>query len=158
MFDKTGKFVGEMKAYQETIYDIYRQFSPNADIYRSFFIDRLTAFVRNQGVGHAFINIAKRESLRRFCLGNVHVISSSFLDKVNPPHIFYRKEGFNCSKYQQSTQNYLDECIKNHKQVERGKCSMDIPMYIEKNTDTNGDGIKRTFDFKIKFRDLFEWL
>lgn len=137
MANKQGQIVGEMIAYPETIYDINRQFSPHADSYKSFFIKSLMAFNRNKNVGTTFINIAKKESLRNFCLGNLHLISSSRFDKINPPHIFYRKMGFKFNKYSKLTEKYIDDCIKNHKQVEQGHCPMDIPMYIIKNIDEN---------------------
>lgn len=153
MFDNKGKIVGEMTAFPETIYDSSRQFSPHADSYRSFYIKKLMAFERNKGVGTAFINIAKKESLRNFCFGNIHVISSARYDQNNPPHIFYRKMGFQFNQYSKATEKYIDECLQNHRPVEKGKCIMDSPMYIAKNID------KKTtltfYNLRIKFPEIF---
>ena len=68
MLNKEGMLVGEMKAYPEVIYDKYRRFSPNADVYRSFFIDRLFAYKKGVGIGKAFINIAKEKVFEKFVL------------------------------------------------------------------------------------------
>ena len=155
MFDRKGKLVGEMTAFPETIYDSNRQFSPNADSYRSFYIKNLIAIERNKGVGKAFINIAKKESIRNFCFGNLHVISSARFDKNNPPHIFYRKMGFKFNQYSKVTEKYIDECIKNHVQIENEKCFMDIPMYIEKDVDLSGKLLSTFYKLKIKFPYLF---
>ena len=155
MFNRQGNFVGEMTAYPETIHDLNRQFSPNADSYRSFYIKRLNVFDRNKGAGRAFINIARKESLRNFCFGNLHVISSARFDKNNPPHIFYRKMGFKFNQYSKVTEKYIDECIKNHVQIENEKCFMDIPMYIEKDVDLSGKLLSTFYKLKIKFPYLF---
>lgn len=155
MFNRQGNFVGEMTAYPETIHDLNRQFSPNADSYRSFYIKRLNVFDRHKGAGRAFINIARKESLRNFCLGNIHLISSARMDMENPPHIFYRKMGFLCSKYFKLIEKYLDECIQNHTRIEKGKCPLDIPMYIEKDVDLSGKKQAAFYEMKIKFHYLF---
>ena len=74
---KNGNVVGEMIARPVTIRDYFYHYSPNAHTYTSFFIDRLQVFVKNVGIGSIFINIAKKESIRRFCSGNVHLISKN---------------------------------------------------------------------------------
>lgn len=158
MFDKTGNIVGKMLAFPTTIRDINRQYSPNADEYPSFFIDRLFAYQRKKGVGKAFINIAQKESIRNLCLGNLHVIASSYFDKTNPPYIFYRKLGFNCNKYTQETQKYLDNCIKRHRQVAPQKVVKDLPMYIEKDVDLTGESVNKAYQIKIKFPEIFEFM
>lgn len=158
MFDRSGNIVGKMQASPTIIRDSNRQYSPNADVYPSFFIDRLFSYNRNQGVGKAFINIAKKESLRSLCLGNLHVVASSYFDKTNPPYIFYRKLGFNCNKYNQETQKYLDNCIKKHIQVSPKKVAKDLPMYIEKDVDLTGEAVNKAYQTKIKFPELFEFI
>ena len=156
MFDsKTGQIVGEMKAYPEDVYDKFRQFSPNKDSYRSFYIQRLFAYEKNKGIGKSFINIAKKESFRNFCFGNLHVISSARFAMDNPPHIFYRKMGFSFGRNYSCSEKYIDECIKNNKQVEKGKCPLDIPMYIENNIDINEKTWDRYCNLKSKFSYLF---
>lgn len=158
MFDKFGNIVGRMEAYPTTIRDINRQYSPNADEYPSFFIDRLFSYKRNQGVGKAFISIAKKESIRNLCLGNIHLIASSYYDKTNPPYLFYRKLGFNCNKYSQETQKYLDNCIKRHRQVSPKKVAKDLPMYIEKDVDPTREAVNKAYQIKIKFPEILEFM
>lgn len=158
MFDTSGQEVGKMKAYPETIFDTTRQFSPNADSYRSFYIDRLFSFFKDNGVGRAFINIAKKESLKEFCSGNVHVISTNRFDKDNPSHIFYRKSGFSFNKYSCCYKKYIDECIKNHTQIEKGKCPPDIPMYIENSVINQDKNLELLYKIKVKFPEIFQWL
>ncbi len=153
MADRNGHLVGEMRAYPEVIYDQYRRFSPDIDSYHSFFIDRLFAHKKRIGVGTAFINIAKKESQRHFCLGNVHTIASSVYDKNNPPYIFFRKQGFNFSKYNKITQQIVDDCIKNNLPINKTTqlCHGDIPMYIVQNLDPTGELIEKYFRMRIRF-------
>lgn len=155
MFDKTGNEVGKMIAYPQYVNTSFREFSPNADKYRSFYIAKLISYIRNKGIGTSFINIAKKESLRNFCSGNVHVISSDLYDKKNPPHIFYRKQGFNFNKYSGHTQKYIDECIKYKEPYYPGICKNEIPMYIEKCTVNQEKDLEKYFQFKVKFKDIF---
>jgi len=158
MFDKKGNEVGKMIAFPQDVNTHFREFSPNADKYRSFYIAKLCAYVRNKGVGTAFINIAKKESLRNFCSGNVHVRSSDIYDKNNPPHIFYRKKGFNFNKYSTSLQKYIDECIKYNEPYSRGTYSNEISMYIEKCACNQNKDLEKFYHFKVKFSQIFNWL
>lgn len=152
MFDRNGDFVGMMKAYPEVLQDDYRRFSPNSSRYKSFFIDRLFAYKRNVGVGKAFINIAKKESFRFLCLGNIHTIASSVFDKVNPPYVFFRKMGFDFGRFCSVQKKQVDEAIKlGIKPNVKG----DIPMFIEKNVDNNGALENSFYKFKCKFPELF---
>lgn len=155
---RTGKLVGKMIAYPEIVRDKYRMFSPNADVYSSFFIHRLYSFVKNIGVGKAFINIAKRESIRTLCSGNVHLISRNPLNPKEVPHLFYRKLGFHCNKYYQVSEKYFDECIKENKPVDIGNCGIEIPMYIEKCVVNQLEQTEKMFWFKIRFPRLFDRL
>ena len=151
---KTGALVGKMKARPEIISDKSRRFSPNADIYHSFFIDRLFSYTRGRGVGEAFIKIAKKESFRNFCLGNIHTIASSLFDRQNPPYIFFRKQGFNFNKYSTITAKKIDDCIKHKTQT--NICG-DFPMYIEADVDISGQSMKRAYELKLKFSDIFRF-
>lgn len=65
--------------------------------------------------------------------------------------------GFKLNKYNKKTEQYLDECIRNHTQIEKGKCPMDIPMYIEKDVDTTKQFQTAYFNLKVKFPDLFNF-
>lgn len=158
MVDRTGNIVGKMKAKPETIYDKHRHFSPGADVYRSFFIDRLFAYKKNSGVGRAFINIAKKESLRNFCLGNVHTIASSRFDQTNPPYVFFRKMGFEFGRFNSLMAKHVDECIKTNSKVNSKVYGGDIPMYIAKNVDIDGKELAKQFNLKRKFPELFKTL
>lgn len=151
---KTGALVGKMKARPEIISDKSRRFSPNAEVYHSFFIDRLFAYTRGSGVGKAFIKIAKKESFRNLCLGNIHTIASSLFDKQNPPYIFFRKQGFNFNKYSTVTAKKIDDCIKHKTQI--NICG-DFPMYIEADVDISGQSMKRAYELKLKFSDIFRF-
>lgn len=158
MVDKTGQIVGKMKAKPEIIRDKYRHFSPDADVYRSFFIDRLFAYKKHIGVGKSFINIAKKESERHLCLGNIHTIASSLFDHKNPPYIFFRKMGFNFSRFNSSSAKYIDECIKTNSQVDTNIRIGDVPMYIVKNIDADGKFLEKYFKFKNNFSEVFNYL
>lgn len=159
MFNRhTGEIVGMMKAKPETICETHKLFFPENGVFHSFFIERLFAFKRNCGVGTALINIAKRESVRNFCSGNVHVISSGLYDPVNPPHIFYRKQGFNFNQYSKLTQEHVDECIKNGTQIDVGRFGGRVIMHIAKCLKNQEQDINRLYEFKIKFPDLFNYI
>jgi hypothetical protein len=152
---KTGEIIGEMKARPETIRDTYRRFSPNADVYVSFYIEKLRAFKKNIGVGKAFINIAKKESFRHLCCGNVHLIAKNFLDVSDTPFVFYRKMGFSFNKYNQQTQKYIDDCIKTKTIPLSENCGYELPMYIEKCVVNQQEEIEKAYNFKIKHPKLF---
>jgi hypothetical protein len=152
---KTGELIGEMKARPETIRDKYRRFSPNADEYDSFYIERLRAYKRNIGVGRTFINIAKKESIRHLCCGNIHLIAKNYLNPKDTPFVFYRKMGFSFGKHHQQTQKYIDECIKQNQKPEIKNCGMEIPMYIEKYVINQKEMIDKFYNIKIKFPEIF---
>lgn len=155
MFDRDGSELGRMEATPMIVNNKYREYSPNADSYKSLYINRLIVNKRNQGIGRAFINIAKKESVRKLCSGNLHVISSNLFDKNNPPHIFYRKMGFCFNKYSQRTQKYIDDCIKYNEPYMPGICPNDIPMYIEKCVKNQTECLKKLYEFRIKFKDFW---
>lgn len=96
MFDKEGHIVGRMAAGKEFINnnDMY---NPGKKDYYSLFIQRLYVpkEYRGQGIGSAFLRIAAKESYRRGCNGNVHVIAGSFEQGAKPPQKIYRRAGFN---------------------------------------------------------------
>ncbi len=152
----SGEIVGEMKARPEVVSDKFFRFSPNAESYRSFYIERLRAFVKNQGVGKTFIKIAQKESSRNFCSGNVHLVSYNTTNPKEVPHMFYRKLGFEFNKYCKNTQQYIDECIKmNIRPFANRQCRSECPMYLEKCVNGQEEEIKNTYNLKIKFPWLF---
>ena len=154
-YAKSGKILGEMVARPETIRDPFFHFSPNARQYDSFYIQRLRAYERNKGVGTAFINLAKKESLRNFCSGNIHLIARNCLDVKDNPFIFYRKMGFSFNKYHQKTQEYVDECIKRGIPAEIKNCGYELPMYIEKCVINQKENIEKMYKLKISFPTIF---
>lgn len=157
---QNGKIAGFMSAYPETIEDNYRQFSPNANRYVSFFIQRLKILpeYRRQGAGTALINIAKRESIRNLCCGNVHLISHNVENPGEIPHLFYRKQGFKCNKYNKKTEEQLDKWIKEGKRPEDFKCSYSMPMYIEKCVQNQDEMINFFYKLKVRFPNIFNLL
>ena len=76
---KTGEYLGEMITYPQDFY----YFNLEVPGVRSLYIDYLKVFKRNEGLG-------KQKGLN----GRLHLISSDCYDKANPPHVFYRKYGF----------------------------------------------------------------
>jgi GNAT superfamily N-acetyltransferase len=158
LYDReTKKIVGMMKAGPEYIDNTCRPFSPNAESYKSFYIYRLqiSPEARKQGAGRALINIAKKESVRQFCSGNVHLISQNPINPAETPHLFYRKQGFLCSQYHKSSQDYFDKCIKEGKPVDIKVCGTKIPMYIEKCVVNQGANLDMWHNIARHFPKLF---
>lgn len=87
---KTGKYLGEIITYPQDFY----YFNLEVPGLRSLYIDRLSVFNRNKGFGTKFLNFARVVSKQKGCNGRLHLISSDCYDKEKPPHIFYRKYGF----------------------------------------------------------------
>lgn len=151
----TGEIVGMMKARPTTVCNKKRIYFPIEGTFQSFLVEKLFAYKRNCGVGTALINIAKKESVRNFCTGNVHLISSSMYDRANPPHIFYRKQGFDFNEYCKVTAAHIDECIKNGTHVNPKKCRSDVIMHIAKCLENQDKEINRTYEFMVKFPNIF---
>jgi len=157
MFDShTGETLGEMVALPEYIIDKYRRFSPNADEYKSFFIRRLSVIKRNAGVGTQFINVAKRESCRHLCSGNIHLIAGNPCNPADNPFKFYRKLGFLFNKYSEKIQKYVDECIKNNTPVDIKKTGWQAPMYIEKCVVNQNKNIENEYIQRVKYPYLYK--
>lgn len=114
MFNQNGEILGTMQAIPERVDT--PEFYPANDCYYSFYINRLDALKRNNGVGRSFIKIARKESYRNACEGRVHLIAKNPKDIYDKPDIFYRKCGFDSSnKYHIEK---IDEAIKNNKPLE----------------------------------------
>jgi hypothetical protein len=151
--------VGRMKAGPEYIDNMSRPFSPNADTYKSFYIYNLKVLPEYQkhGAGTALINIAKKESVRELCSGNLHLISHNTRTPINMPHLFYRKNGFSCNKYHKSSQDYFDKCIEKGEPITKS-CFTKIPMYIEKCVKNQDKNIEMWYNLKFKNPKLFDFL
>lgn len=102
---KTGNYIGEMIVHKQKFH-YFAMETPGVD---SLSIDYLKVFKRNQGFGTKFLNFAKSLSYEKGCNGNMHLISSACYDKGNPPHIFYRKYGFDSKNTKKL--NEIDKAI-----------------------------------------------
>lgn len=158
MLDRNGNIAGRMEAHPETLYNYNHIYSPNADVYDSFCIDRLFSYDRNKGAGRAFINIAKKESFKNFCIGNIHLIATNRYDIKHPSQIFYRKAGFKFGYRNNLTEKIIDDYIKGKTPEISGKIPLETPMYIETNVDSSGKLRQALFNFKIRFPEIFEWI
>jgi len=88
MFDpqKSSRPVGEMYGYT-TIHEL----KP------SFYIPSLIVYKKRQGYGTKFINLAKQLS-KKEADGSIYLFATTnCLDPHNPPHQFYRKQGFSAN-------------------------------------------------------------
>ena len=109
---KTGNCVGEMIVHNQQFH-YFRFETPGVD---SLSIDYLKIFKRNQGFGTKFLNFAQSLSKKNGCNGNMHLISSDCYDKETPPHIFYRKYGFDSNDKKKL--NEIDKAIINGKKTQ----------------------------------------
>jgi len=124
---KNGELLGDMDAYPEFVFDD-RNYYPKERGYTSFFISHLKAFKKKQGVGRAFIDLAKIESIRRNCEGKIHLLAKNITgDPDNIPIIFYRKLGFD-SQYRGLIRN-IDEFLKGNTKLSK-MVDRSIPMYM----------------------------
>lgn len=127
MFDKQGQIVGRMAANKEFINhnDIY---NPDKIDYYSLYIQRLYVPKehRGKGIASAFLNIAKADSYRRGCNGNVHLIAESFEQGAKPPQKIYRRAGFDSQK--KGHIEIIDKAIAEGTPLPPGKWS--TPMYF----------------------------
>ena len=87
---KTSEYLGEMITHPQDFY----YFNLEIPRVRSLYIDYLKVFKRNEGLGTKFLDFAKTISKQKGLNGRLHLISSDCYDKANPPHVFYRKYGF----------------------------------------------------------------
>lgn len=126
---KTGKYLGDMVAspmwFNSKINT--KIYPERKGVYKAFYIHFLEAKTKRQNVGSDFIKFAKAESNTTGCHGNVCLLSSPCYDLKNPPHLFYRKLGFQtCNP---KTNEYLDKCIAENTQVVSNKFA-NLNMYM----------------------------
>ncbi len=126
--DTKGHYVGNMGAVPERIRE-NQTYYPDSKNYASLYITNLfiNKKYRQKGAGSAFINIAVTESARRNCGGRVHLIAVHDDKTQLPPHIFYRKAGFDSQDWviMDKINNFIEEGIKLP-----GKSLDAIPMYL----------------------------
>ncbi len=126
---KTGRYLGRMIAGPMVCRkNIRKSFYPINDDYKSFFIDELHSYYSNENIGTTFINLAKNESKNEGCHGRIHLVASSIFNPYRPPHVFYRKLGFNSNN--SKVNKYLDKCIKHKKNVHWLKVG-ELCMYLQ---------------------------
>lgn len=108
---KTGEYLGEMITYPQDFY----YFNLEVPGVRSLYIDYIKVFKRNEGLGTKFLDFAKAISKQKSLNGRLHLISSDCYDKEKPPHVFYRKYGFDSSNINKLKE--VDDAISqpNHK-------------------------------------------
>lgn len=95
MYDTKAKaVVGLMKAgpvnYKNKRCEIYPMDTP----YNSYYISYLETVDSGYNYGTDLINLAKNESMQSYCEGRVHLVASRTFSPRRPPHLFYRKLGF----------------------------------------------------------------
>ncbi|MBP3821643.1 hypothetical protein J6G99_08390 [bacterium] len=117
---KTGELVGEMSTYIPVSQSV-------------FYISKLLSFRRNQGIGTIFVNLAKKMCEEYVGKKPLYVLASSMYDKKNPPFLFYKKMGFEPMDCPEHILKHLNECIKEHKQVDTNIINEDIFMIYKGN-------------------------
>lgn len=158
MFNREGKYVGYMEGYSDVLDNERKIYADDGEFIPSFYVKKLFSYDRGKGVGSAFMKIAQKESQRNMCLGNVHLTASSYYDKERPPHIFYRKIGFDFTKLAGITAQKIDDCIKKNLPMKDNVRVYDMTMFKIKDVDKDGKNVDKFYDFKVKFPELFEYL
>lgn len=153
-----GKNVGLMEVLPTVVNNKQHSYSPNATSYPSLLIQKLSVGPKRQGLGSIFIKIAKKDSFKNFCNGNVHVVASDMFDMIHPPQVFYRKKGFQFNNRSKSTEFKVDEFIQGKIPENYLYGLGDTCMYIENNVDKDGKMVAALKKFKEKFPEIFEWL
>lgn len=155
---KDGKIVGFMQALPTVVNNKQHSYSPNATSYPSLLIQKLNVVPKRQGFGSIFMKIAKKDSFKNFCDGNIHVVASDMFDALHPPQVFYRKQGFKFNNRSRSTEFKVDEFIEG-KIPEKYLYGLgDTCMYIENNVDKDRKMVSALKKFKENFPEIFEWL
>ena len=157
MANKDGKYVGLMETLPTIVNNKQQSYSPNATSYPSLLIQKLSVGPKRQRFGSAFINIAKKDSFKHFCNGNIHLVASDMYDGLHPPQVFYRKLGFQFNKSSGFTERKVDEFIAG-KIPESDLYGLgDTYMFFEHNVDKDGKMVESMKKFKEKFPEIFEW-
>ena len=126
---KTGKYLGEMGA-SPMDYDprINTKIYPGLkNIFKSFYVHFMYVYEKHQKVGSELLKIAHKESKHMGCEGRVNLLASSCYDLKNPPHLFYKKNGF--TSVNQELNDYFDKCISDGVQIDK-KYRRNLNMYL----------------------------
>ncbi len=118
MFDKTDE-LGWMNG--EVMHISSSDFYPMKD-YDAFYIHRLKAATFGKKVGTDFIKFAKNLSVKNGCEGRICLAAAN---SRRPPHIFYRKMGFDCQDSRKM--EILDNAIANFTPPANGSQKVPAP-------------------------------
>lgn len=129
---KDGKSLGHMIAEEQFYGKIAQEdyeFYPKKENYTSLYIIALLAKVKRQGVGRAFINLAKKLANNERCENRVTVFAMNNQEGsiLNAPSPFYRKCGF--SSAEKPGLDDVDRVIKGQK-PKNGDWYCSLPMYL----------------------------
>ncbi len=156
IYDNKGNCLGKMETEPQIVNNQLLLYSPHSKKYASLYIKKLNVHKRFKGVGTSLINVAKVESFKKFCNGNIHLIASDIYDEKRPPQVFYKKVGFKFGKYEKEVEKIVNEYIKDNKPISR--TLGDSFMYIEKNVDNSGKLAKCLQEARKMFPDIFHWI
>ena len=130
---ETNEVVATMKAGPVNYKNKKREIYPMTTPYKSYYIAYIESIDSGLGYGTDLINLAKSESKKNGCEGRVHLTASRNLTPRRPPHLFYRKRGF------ESVSPYINEimdfCISIGKQLPveyADNIEMYLPVTINK--------------------------
>lgn len=129
---KDGKSLGHMIAEEQFYGKIAQEdyeFYPKKENYTSLYIIALLAKIKRQGVGRAFINLAKKLANNERCENRVTVFAMNNQEGsiLNAPSPFYRKCGFTSSE--KPGLEDVDRVIKGQKPL-NGDWYCSLPMYL----------------------------
>lgn len=132
---KDGKSLGHMIAEEQFYGKIAQEdyeYYPKMENYTSLYIIALLAKVKRQGVGHAFINFAKKLANNERCKNRVTVFAMNNQEGsiLNAPSPFYRKCGF--SSAEKPGLDDVDRVIRGQK-PQNGDWYCSLPMYLPVN-------------------------
>lgn len=129
---KDGKSLGHMIAEEQFYGKIAQEdyeFYPKKENYTSLYIIALLAKVKRQGVGRAFINLAKKLANNERCENRVTVFAMNNQEGsiLNAPSPFYRKCGF--SSAEKPGLDDVDRVIRGQK-PQNGDWYCTLSMYL----------------------------
>ena len=125
---KTGLQLGYIKTQKRLLTD--KDFYPNHQGLDSLYIKYLEVFTfaRRQGVGSELIKFAKHISRKIGAQGRLHCIAWNFEHPGNPPHKFYRANGFTTTN--PKTNEAIDFAIKHDIPI-HPRLTQGTPMYLK---------------------------
>ncbi len=130
---QTNEVVATMKAgpveYKNKNHEIY----PIEVPYRSYYVAYIESVDSGQGYGTELLKLARSESVQTGCEGRVHLIASRIYTPRRPPHLFYRKQGFESgSSFLNQTMDFYISIKKPLPDEYADNLEMHLPVTIEK--------------------------